>query len=204
MPCAHCCAPEPDASGPNRFALPAAVGEGADVETMLLWSFQRLSRIGDLEGEGELTGSWEHVPPSTSGVIAAGYRGMVAAMHRAGVPTHGRPPVWAWGGGRGITLEDARSLVGDPLRDAYATVEFDAPAELVVASDYGAWNDHLYEAFQAAAAGRTPTSWSAAPVPIGDHELVQVCLPILRLEWVREIRALPCSATAPTDWSAPA
>lgn len=160
-----------------------------------LWSFQPLARVAELQRRGELVGSWEHVPRSPGGVIRAAYEEMVAAMARAGVPTGGRPPVWAWGGRCGVTVEDARMLVGEPLREGYATVEFTAPAELVLATDYGAWNDYLAALFE----GPAPRGWDV-PTPIA-HELVQVCLPVLRAEWVREVRPLPRSPGGVTDGS---
>jgi hypothetical protein len=167
---------------------------------MLLWTFQPLSRVAELRESGELVGSWEHVPRSPGGAIRTAYEEMVAAMARAGVSTEGRPPVWAWGGRCGVTVEDAHMLVGEPLWHGYATVEFTAPAELVLATDYGAWNDHLASLFD----GTEPDvpGWDV-PTPVAD-ELVQVCLPVLRAEWVREVRALPRSPDDVTDWSASA
>jgi hypothetical protein len=165
-----------------------------------LWSFQPLARVGELHGSGVLVGSWEHVPRSTGGVIRTAYEEMVAAMARAGVSTQGRPPVWAWGGRCGVTIEEARMLVGEPLWQGYATVEFSAPAELVLATDYGAWNDYLFALFEGT--GPTAGTWDV-PTPIAD-ELVQVCLPVLRAEWVREVRPLPRSPDEVTDWSASA
>ncbi|OZM83817.1 hypothetical protein [Pseudonocardia sp. MH-G8] len=159
---------------------------GATVE---LWSFQPLTRLAELEAHGELVGSWEHVPPSTGDAIARGYRAMTATMERAGVPTGGRPPVWAWGG-RPVTVADAESLVGESLRHGWATIEFTAPAALAMATDYGAWNDYLAELF--GTTGVVPTAWDV-PTPIG-RELVQVCLPVLRAEWVRQVHPLPRSA----------
>ena len=166
---------------------------------VLLWSFQPLDRIAALEADGELVGSWEHVPPSTGDVVRAAYREMVSVMTRAGVDSGGRPPVWAWGGRR-VTLQDAHSLVGEPVWDGYATIEFAAPSELTVATDYRVWNDYLAELFTVGA--DVPRTWDV-PTPIG-AELVQVCLPMLRRLWVREIRPLPRSRDEVSDWFAPA
>jgi hypothetical protein len=99
--------------------------------TLRLWSFQPLTRIAELLETGELVGSWEHVPDSPGDAIRRAYAEMVAAMERAGVSMAGRPPVWAWGSRCGVTVEDAHSLVGEPLWNGYATVEFTAPAEWV-------------------------------------------------------------------------
>jgi hypothetical protein len=161
-----------------------------------LWSFQPLARVAELGERGELVGSWEHVPRSPGDAIRRAYEEMVAAMERAGLPTEGRPPVWAWGGRCGVTVQDAHMLVGEPLRDGYATVEFTAPDGLVLATDYGAWNDYLYELFDGGAA---TAGWDV-PTPIAD-ELVQVCLPVLRAEWVDAIRPLPRSPAEVTHSS---
>jgi len=83
----------------------------------------------------------------------------IAALERAGRMTGS----WEW------------SRRGSRLRQGGATVEFDAPSELCLASDYGAWNDY--------------------PCPLAQR-LVQVCLPELRAGWVREIRPLPDEITA--------
>jgi hypothetical protein len=166
--------------------------------TVLLWSFQPLTRVTELNTTGELVGSWAHVPRSPGDAIGTAYRAMVAAMERAGVPTAGRPPVWAWGGGRGVTIMDAHMLVGEPLWHGYATVEFLAPAELALTSHYRAWNDYLVALFEGAEPGER--AWDV-PTPIAD-ELVQVCLPVLRADWVREIRPLPLSGIEVSDWAA--
>jgi hypothetical protein len=162
-----------------------------------MWTFQPLDRVAALEAEGELVGSWEHVPASTGDAILIAYREMVAAMERVGVSTAGRPPVWAWGGRCGVTIEDALMLVGEPLWEGYATVEFAAPEGLAHATDYGAWCDYLFALFDGTA---EPSGWDV-PTSI-DGELVQVCLPVLRAEWVREVRPLPRSPDDVTDWSA--
>jgi len=165
------------------------------VGEVLLWTFQPAPRVAELHATGRLVGAWEYVPSGLS--IPDAYGAMVASMERAGLSTRGRPPVWAWGGSCGVTVADAHMLVGDPLRDGYVTIEFSAPAELVLASDYGAWNDYLYDLADGVDA---VPRWDV-PTPI-EHEQVQVCLPVLRAEWVREVRPLPCSPDEVTDWCA--
>jgi hypothetical protein len=164
---------------------------------VLLWTFQPLERVAVLEAGGELVGSWDHVPAGPGDAIRTAYREMVAAMERAGIATAGRPPVWAWGGRCGVTPDDALMLVGEPLWDGYATIEFTAPERLVHTTDYGSWCDYLSALFDGPAG---PEGWDV-PTPIAD-ELVQVCLPVLRAEWVREVRPLPRSPDAVTDWTA--
>ncbi len=162
---------------------------------VLLWTFQPAARVAELRPTGRLVGAWEYVPTGLS--IPDAYRAMVAAMERAGLSTQGRPPVWAWGGSCGVTVEDAHMLVGEPLWDGYVTIEFGAPAELVLASDYGAWNDYLYDLADGVDA---VPRWDV-PTLIADEQ-VQVCLPFLRAEWVREVRRLPRSPDEVTDWCA--
>ena len=163
---------------------------------VLLWSFQPAARVAELNATGQLVGAWEHVLPGMDDAHPRAYRAMVEAMERAGITTRGRPPVWAWGGSCGVTVLDAHMLVGDPLWDGYATIEFSAPTELVLASDYGAWNDYISDLFD----GRLAVPRWDVPTAIAD-ELVQVCLPALRAEWVRGIRPLPRSPDEVTDWS---
>lgn len=166
---------------------------------MILRSFQRLSRVASLSASGALFGDWAHVPASQH----PGYRAMVAAMSVAGVDTGDRPPIWAWHGE--LHLVDAALLFDEQheLRTGYATVEFDAPDSLVTLSDYGAWNDHLYEVFH----GR-PACWSAGAArwlgPPADPDTshpAQACLPHLRAEWLLDVRPLP--APAGTNWMYP-
>jgi hypothetical protein len=152
-----------------------------------LWTFQPLVRVAELERAGRMTGSWEWVSP---GFVSRSYRAMVAA--RAGIDTDGRPPVWAWSARRRVSLGDAADLLGEyGLLQGCATVEFAAPTELCLASDYGAWNDYQYELHRSGAA---PAYWDV-PCPLGQRQ-VQVCLPELRAEWVRAIRPLPGEITA--------
>ncbi|GAB3569923.1 hypothetical protein GCM10027445_22490 [Amycolatopsis endophytica] len=134
-----------------------------------------------------LVGGWEWVSPGER----RAYRAMVAAMERAGVCTEGRPPVWAWRGE--LRLLDAAMLF-DPeyqLSAGFATVEFEAPDELAVCSDYGRWNDYL--------AG--DGSWEVCPEP--EREPAQVCLPYLLPEWTRDVRPLPVAGWDELDLTAP-
>ena len=159
---------------------------------MLLRTFQRLPRVAQLDADGVLVGDWDRVPDAHR----AGYRAMVAAMARAGVDTAGRPPMWAWRGG--LTLLDA-ALPLDPeheLSTGYATVEFEAPAELTVVSDYGAWNDHLEALFHGG-----PADWNVTHPVRAQPE--QVCVPYLRAEWVRDVRPLPTTGWDEIDPSLP-
>jgi hypothetical protein len=159
---------------------------------MILRTFQSLRRVEQLEADGRLVGRWKHAQ------MPGGYRAMVAAMARAGVDTGGLPPIWAWRGT--LILLDARLLLAEhELRAGYATVEFDAPAELAVESDYGAWNDYL----EALITGR-PAEWDGQAVPVDGEKPVQVCLPFLRAEWVRDIRPLPRTGWDEIDVSDPA
>ncbi|AIJ22058.1 hypothetical protein AMETH_1966 [Amycolatopsis methanolica 239] len=97
--------------------------------------------------------------------------------------TGGRPPVWAWRGE--LRLIDAMLLFDaeHELSRGFAAVEFDAPAGLVVESDYGRWNDFIAASLE----GRECT-WELGPAV---REPAQMCLPYVRASWVREVRPLP-------------
>lgn len=166
---------------------------------MLLRTFQPTVRVTALMDSGSLVGSWDHVPTSLHGA----YRAMAQAMAKAGVDTEGRPPVWAWWGE--LLLLDALNLL-DPehqLSAGYATVEFDAPVELVVASDYGVWNDHLAAVFNGSG-GTGDLGVRATTIPLDRRKPTQVCLPYLRAEWVCDVRPLPRSGWDEIDVSRPA
>lgn len=167
---------------------------------MLLRTFQRLSRVAELERSGELVGDWDRVPAT----LRDAYRAMVAARADVQVDTHGRPPIWAWRGHP--RLLDAALLLDEEyeLSTGYATVEFEAPTNLVVVSDYGVWNDYL-----AALLDGRPSRWQIAPTgrsgdPPGGSGPEQACVPYLRADWVREVRPLPTTGWAELDRSRPA
>ncbi|GAA4965883.1 hypothetical protein WHI96_21005 [Pseudonocardia tropica] len=149
-----------------------------------LWTFQRLPRIARLRRTGVLRTTWDELNDDERDR----YPAMVAAMLAGGVDTGGHPPIWAWS--PRPTLLDACALF-DPeheLSKGIATVEFDAPVSSTYDSCYGSWNDHLADRFDDPDARWTPT-----PPSPSSHEPVQVCLPLLRAEWVRAVRELPRS-----------
>lgn len=158
---------------------------------MILRTFQPRSRLTTLDADGVLVGSWDRV---SGGPVRHGYAAMVAAMAAAGIDTGGLPPIWAWRGR--LTLVDATMLLSDhELRSGYVTIEFDAPAELTVASDYGRWNDHLAALFESDC-----IEWEIGGPAT---EPVQICLPQLRAEWVRAVRPLPTTGWNELDPSQP-
>ncbi|MEJ3653728.1 hypothetical protein WEH80_12160 [Actinomycetes bacterium KLBMP 9759] len=160
---------------------------------MIVRTFQRRVRVERLLSTGRLDGDWALVIPG----YEPAYRGMVAAMARAGVDTEGRPPIWGWHGR--LTLADAAMLFDaeHELSLGFATVDLAAPDELAVSSDYGAWNDYMSDVV----AG-TPAAWDPTGTPA--REPVQVCLPYLLAEWVLDVRPLPSSGWGDLDWSLPA
>ena len=157
---------------------------------MILRTFQPAARAEALLAGHTLVGGWKHAPPEP---VRAGYRGMVAAMAKAGVDTGGRPPIWAWHGQ--LQLLDAVMLLGDPQRCAgHVTIEFEAPDVLVVLTEYGAWNDHLC----ALVDGIHVDGWTAVPPATSP---AQACLPHLERGWVRAVRPLPASGWSDLDWT---
>ncbi|WP_232665772.1 hypothetical protein [Pseudonocardia sp. TRM90224] len=160
---------------------------------MLVRTFQRLVRVDKLYTDGRLLGDWSLVVPG----YEPAYRGMVAAMARAGVDTGGRPPIWGWHGR--LTLGDAAMLFNaeHELSLGFATLDLAAPDELVVRSDYGAWNDYMSDVFEG-----KPAEWDPAGRPA--QVPAQICLPFLLAEWVLAVRPLPTSGWEDLDWSLPA
>ena len=109
---------------------------------LVLRTFQPLERVTQLRGDGVLLGDWTHVIPGTE----RGYRRLVEVMEERGIPTAGRPPLWAWHGV--VRLIDAAMLFDatHELSRGFATITFRAPEHLVLLSDYGHWCDVMLPA----------------------------------------------------------
>lgn len=154
---------------------------------MILKTFQPRARLRELECTGRLVGDWDRVDP----FYLPAYRDMVAAMEERGIDCQGRPPVWAWSGP--VTLTDAFLLLDEDhdLRRGYVTITVDAPPELVLLSDYGAFNDALD--------ARTP--WVPGPLPTS--VVLQAVIPYLDGAWVSGIESLPDRDFDAHDWSTP-
>lgn len=153
---------------------------------LLLRTFQSLTRIEQLQHDGILVGSWDHVLAGTQDA----YRRMVDVMTDYGIDTNGRPPIWAWRGP--LRLADADSLFDaeHELSSGFVTVTFRAPQHLVLLSDYGHWCDALMPP-----ADGPIQPWQPRRRDNDSRHPEQACLPHLHLEWVDSITPLPT-----TDW----
>lgn len=179
------CGDDPGPSGASPRAPVRAVGRVAGhnrgVSNLVLRTFQSLARVTQLHRDGVLLGDWAHVLPGTE----RGYRRLVEVMEDKGIPTAGRPPVWAWHGR--VRLVDADLLFDatQELSRGFATITFQAPEHLVLLSDYGHWSDVMLSdevsLRQWQPRRRTPSS----------DRLEQACLPYLTLAWVTKIEPLP-------------
>jgi hypothetical protein len=146
--------------------------------------------------------------------MAAAYRWLVAEVAQSGVPTRGRPPVWAW-----HTVEGRRSPPDFRSwwsHEPQELITFDAPDELVVLTDYDLWHcvlnrsyisvdeaeDARFRALTLARAereARIRRSWQhvfnlsfGCPDWHSKHERrsVQACVPFFDAAWIRSVRTL--------------
>ena len=169
------------------------------MSTMRLLTIQsRTARLA-LMRNGVYRPSWSwlgHDPDWTSL-----YRMMVVAMGRKGLSTGGRPPVWAWPCerryGGPMTLDTALFFLGgiEQAQTAWV-IEFDAPSRHCLLTSYRAWQSivhsdrkdrppHLASIFMRRSASTgTRVHHDARP----DPDEYQVCLPMLRREWMHTMR----------------
>lgn len=76
--------------------------------TVVLCTFQSLTRVDQIHAEGVLLDGWRH---AHGDLVCEASRAMVVEMVCAGVDTDGAPPIWA---GRGeLTLTAAHSLFAE-------------------------------------------------------------------------------------------
>lgn len=159
-----------------------------------------------LMGNGIYRPSWSWVGNDPD--WASLYRMMMVAMGRRGLSSGGRPPVWAWPCerryGGPLTLEAALFFLGGIERAQAAwMIEFDAPAHHCLLTCYRAWQTivhserrhrppHLASIFtrQSASTG-TMVHHDARP----DPDEYQVCLSMLRREWIHTVRPLKSGAS---------
>lgn len=169
-----------------------------------LWTIQVAEVLPVLENEGLLTCAWPRVDPD----YTRAYRWMSVQMAERGLDPGPNAPVWAWHawGGARRPRPDLRASGHLPPGTAGVRIEFVAPAEQVVLSDFDGWhavlNDwYLSESENEAAlqenrwpsAQRIERSWARIfdlsfgdPVWRGvpEERSVQACLPCLRRNWI--------------------
>ncbi len=113
---------------------------------------------------------------------------MVTLLEDAGIATLDRPPIWAWVGTAAPRDVDDR-LAGllsahDLTLDQYI-VEFDAPADHVVRTDYGEWCDVYFDAVHDGGDSAEPRS-EISVAPSGD----QMTFGSLPVDWITDITPL--------------
>lgn len=158
--------------------------------TVKLWTFQHIKVVEILKQEGVFRPEWDRVAWPFARYC---YPWMIREMARRRIDCGDRPPVWAWhscGGrwGGPPTLGDAVALLGGLPEQM--TIEFEAPAEIVLLSSYGEWNrlTHLL----------TPENWERkryrrlfnTQKTDLKQDSIQACLPVVRWDWVRDVRPL--------------
>jgi hypothetical protein len=108
---------------------------------MRLWTIQPPVRLEQLAEVGVIHGSWKHVERDERARwdFYDAYRWMVQQM-AARMPRHsGNPPIWAW-----PVKPDLRHYRWSWMPEGwYTCIEFDAPDERVLLSEFDLWHDVL-------------------------------------------------------------
>lgn len=163
---------------------------------MRLWTLQHPTVFDALGSRQHYAADWEDIGQSPAWCRA--YRWMAQRMAERGIDCGDGPPIWAWHSGRGWpgepTVEVAISLLGDArVAEGMVLLELEVPAERVLLSHYGPWNELLDAAMgsedEPDTSGRD-WLWMfdlGAEKPYQDEGLVQACLPHLRSEWVERV-----------------
>ncbi|MBK8968966.1 MAG: DUF3841 domain-containing protein [Saprospiraceae bacterium] len=165
---------------------------------MRLWTNQSNLSISELETTGVLRANWQRYPPNDGFRLA--YAWMCTRMEKSNLPCKGHAPVWAWhscgGFGKPPALRDARALLSDlELENGVQTIELDCPDDCALLSMYGVWNTIL-DAFMDRSSDTVIGKrlerqlFKIRPEKIGEFDAVQASLPLIKKEWVLDIRPL--------------
>ncbi len=128
------------------------------------------------------------------------YAWMSIQMSRRGLSTAGYPPVWAWPRAPALggppTYVVADGLLSEVERDAGIwAIDVSVPACFTLLSCYRLWNAVLDDMIDGRTVGATPP-WLfdrppyRHPRPLEPDD-IQVCLPFLNRNWIRDVRPLP-------------
>jgi hypothetical protein len=153
-----------------------------------LWTVQHRAVLDSLKTDGELAGDWTRLLVSSYRPV---YQEMAAEMARRGLDCRGRPPVWAWLGpdtrdnAVAVTAELLLCPETDEEYARYVVLDLDVPAEMVLLSSYGRWNDFM----GAILFGEGPATmdWS---IDREERAGVQACLPRVLAGYVLGARPL--------------
>lgn len=105
---------------------------------MRLWSIQSPCRLAHLSEHGVLHGDWDYLRNSEDDFYIRPYKWMAKAMAARLPEFSGKAPIWAWPKKYDLRLE--RWQWGDKWK---VCIEFEAPDDRVVLSDYDLWHSVL-------------------------------------------------------------
>lgn len=160
--------------------------------TVKIWTFQNRVQWRALQHSGSMAGDWTYVPIEDH----VSYRYMCKKMQEHELRCGDRPPIWGWhscGGHQQPPDADiARQLLSDhQLADGQVVLlSLECPAAAVLVSDYNAWCELVYfSAGLERCAGLDAFSPVERFEVCGDEDLLlQATLPMVRREWVVQVR----------------
>lgn len=105
---------------------------------MRLWTIQSPSRLEDLDKSGVIYGTWDRIKAEEDGYYYEPYKWLVGQM-KDRMPEHsGKAPIWAW-----PVKPDLRWYRWHWSPGWHVCIEFEAPDDLVLQSDYDMWHNVL-------------------------------------------------------------
>lgn len=157
-----------------------------------LWSFQSMEACEVLEKNGILRTDWKRTPINWR----PAYQWMAVEMNAQGIDLEGFAPIWAWHScngkwGGSPTFETARTLLTDmQLAEGICVVELDAPADLCLLSSYQLFCELLDNVLDNMPLERDASLKMFDVSILQDYDAIQAVLPMLRMDWVLDIRYL--------------
>lgn len=163
-----------------------------------LYSFQSAPSIAELLQEGRLAASWSRYAPSDPFLPA--YRWMASQMAEYDIDCLGYAPIWAWHSCSAWKapprLLHARNLLSDlELEAGIQVIEFVCPDNWALLSRYAVWNEVLDRFVDDKEKTTIAPALAKQLFDIPNHQLedydaIQASLPLLKKEWVKDIRPL--------------
>ncbi|OJJ21303.1 hypothetical protein BKI52_12125 [marine bacterium AO1-C] len=163
---------------------------------MRLWSFQYKESVEELHQNGILTAQWSRYPSEgLSGKWKTAYQWIVRQMELKSIDCGEYAPIWAFHScmryRRKPDKNDGTMLsFGYESEEGAQLLTFDCPDELVLLSDYGAWNKILDIFLETEAKEISPNlTQKLYDLPNSetmDGENIQATIPFLKKEWLIE------------------
>ena len=163
-----------------------------------LYSFQRREFMSRFESSDVVLAEWRHVDPNPNGRLAYDYARREMQDHGLAIGLN--PPIWAWEIRPDELSELADALYSDFEKStfSYVTVTLDVPEEMILRSSYHGWCDLYLDCLETgeiqARHGQDWLNWQAVDKDGGD--CIQVLLPCLHKDWVRDCSLLHFEAMA--------